>query len=158
MKGVYMTELLKIGDIAPDFELVDYAGNLHKLSSFLGKKVVLYFYPKDNTPGCTTEACDFRDAIPLFYEKNAIVIGISKDSGKSHQKFIEKFELPFLLLSDEVGDVCELFGVWQLKKNYGKEYMGIVRTTYIIDENGVVVEVFAQVKVPGHIEKVLANI
>lgn len=158
LEGVYMAELLTIGDLAPEFELVDHQGKTHKLSTFIGKKVVLYFYPKDNTPGCTTEACDFRDATPRFQEKNAVVIGISKDSGKSHQKFIEKFELPFLLLSDEAGDVCETYGVWQLKKNYGKEYMGIVRTTYIIDEKGLVAEVFSQVKVAGHIEKVLEKV
>lgn len=153
-----MTELLTVGMKAPQFSLLDGQGRLISLNDFLGKKMIIYFYPKDATPGCTTQACGFRDFYGDFTSANTIVIGISKDSIKSHSSFAAKFELPFILLSDEDGDVCEQFGVWQLKKNYGKEYMGIVRTTFIIDEEGNVEKVFPKVKVEGHVQEVLSYI
>lgn len=153
-----MSELLTVGMKAPHFSLLDGQGRLISLNDFLGKKIIIYFYPKDATSGCTTQACGFRDFYGDFTSANTIVIGISKDSIKSHSSFAAKFELPFILLSDEDGDVCEQFGVWQLKKNYGKEYMGIVRTTFIIDEVGNVEKVFPKVKVEGHVQEVLSYI
>ena len=120
-----------------------------------GKKVVLYFYPKDDTPGCTTEACRFRDALPDFSKSGAEVIGVSKDSVARHDKFKAKHELPFALISDEDGTVCEAYGVWQEKKNYGKTYMGIVRSTFLIDEKGKVAAAWRNLRVKGHVEKVL---
>lgn len=153
-----MTELINLGELAPEFTLPDKQGNLISLKDFAGKKIILYFYPKDSTPGCTKEACDFRDKNGDFTNANSVIIGISKDSEKSHEKFISKFELPFILLSDNEGVVCEAYGVWTLKKNYGKEYMGISRTTYIIDEKGFVEKVYANVKVSGHVEEVLEYI
>lgn len=150
-----MDMLLKEGDRAPDFTLEDGQGNKVSLKDFAGKKIILYFYPKDSTPGCTKEACGFRDHFGEFQTEDIIVIGISKDSVKSHSNFAAKFNLPFVLLSDGEGAVCEAYGVWQLKKNYGKEYMGIVRTTYIINENGAIAKVFPKVKVEGHVEAVL---
>lgn len=153
-----MAELLTISTKVPDFLLLDGQGKSISPKDFLGKRVIIYFYPKDDTPGCTTEACGFRDHNGDFSAANTVVIGISRDSVKSHSNFASKFELPFILLSDEEGEVCELFGVWQLKKNYGKEYMGIVRTTFIIDEAGSVEKVFANVKAEGHVEAVLEYI
>lgn len=150
--------LLETGTKAPNFSLLNEKGELISLNDFLGKKIILYFYPKDNTPGCTTQACGFRDSYSDIKAANTIVIGISKDSIKSHNNFITKYELPFLLLSDKDNDVCEKYGVWQLKKNYGKEYMGIVRTTYLINEEGIIEKVFPKVKVEGHIEEVLSYI
>jgi len=146
---------LKEGFKAPDFSLPDLEGNKISLKSFSGKKVVLYFYPKDMTTGCTREACDFRDSFPKFYKIDAVVIGISKDSVKSHNKFKEKYDLPFILLSDENGEVCEKYGVWKEKSMYGKKYMGIERTTFIIDENKKVMKIFPKVKVNGHIQEIL---
>lgn len=153
-----MADIMKVGELAPEFTLLDGQGNTVNLKDFSGKKVILYFYPKDATPGCTTEACDFRDRNGDFENANTVIIGVSKDSEKSHAKFASKFELPFVLLSDSEGTVCEAYGVWQLKKNYGKEYMGISRTTFIIDEKGYIEKVFTNVKVSGHVDEVLKYI
>jgi peroxiredoxin Q/BCP len=131
---------------APDFELVDETGKQRRLSEYRGKPVLLYFYPKDDTPGCTTEACSFRDDYSAYENSGVVILGVSPDSSKSHAKFKEKYQLPFSLLSDEDHKVCELFGVWALKKNYGREYFGVVRTTFLIDENGMIVNVFENVK------------
>lgn len=134
--------MLDVGTKVEDFSLPDAYGNLHRLSDFMGKKVVIYFYPKDDTPGCTTQACAFRDAYDDFKKNDIVVIGISKDSPKSHEKFIKKYELPFLLLSDEDLSVIEYFGVYVEKSMYGKKYMGVQRSTFVLDENGVVTHVF----------------
>ncbi|MBR1750293.1 MAG: thioredoxin-dependent thiol peroxidase [Ruminococcus sp.] len=138
--------MLETGTKAPDFTLPDQDGNDVSLSDFKGKKVILYFYPKDNTAGCTKQACAFGEMYPLFREKGAVVIGISKDSVASHKKFQEKFSLPFILLSDTEKKVLEAYGVWQEKKNYGKVSMGTVRSTYLIDENGMIVRALEKVK------------
>lgn len=147
--------MLKAGMDAPYFLLHDKDGNEIKLSDFSGKKVVVYFYPKDNTPGCTRQACAFRDAYEGFREKDIIVIGISKDTEKSHQKFIEKFDLPFLLLSDPELHAILAFDVWQEKKMYGKTSMGVVRSTFIIDENGKIEKVFEKAKPDTNAQEVL---
>ncbi|VYU59266.1 thioredoxin-dependent thiol peroxidase [Clostridium tertium] len=149
---------MEIGNLAPDFSLAGSDGKNHKLSDYRGKKVILYFYPKDNTPGCTTEACDFRDNINTINDLNAVVLGISKDNLNSHNKFIEKFNLPFVLLSDEDKTVCGLYDVIKEKNMYGKKTLGIERSTFIIDENGNLVKEFRKVKVKGHIEEVLETI
>ena len=147
--------MVKEGNKAPDFSSIDQNGNKIKLSSFKGKKtVVLYFYPKDMTPGCTTEACDFRDQFKKF--KGTEIIGVSIDSPERHQKFIDKYDLPFTLVSDVGQKVVNKYGVWQEKKLYGKKFMGIVRSTFIIDKSGVVRKIFPKVKVKGHIDEVLA--
>ena len=138
--------MLEVGTKAPEFVLQDKDGNEIALSSFLGKKVVLYFYPRDNTPGCTRQACAFASAYDEFKSKDVIVIGISKDSVASHQKFAEKYNLPFILLSDPERTAIEAFGVWQEKKMYGKVSMGVVRSTFIIDENGIIEKVMPKVK------------
>ena len=138
--------LLEKGTPAPDFALEDKDGNIVKLSDFRGKKVVLYFYPKDNTPGCTRQACAFAAAYEGFRERDVAVVGISRDSAASHRKFAEKNGLPFILLSDPELQAIQAYGVWQEKKLYGKVSMGVVRTTYIIDENGVVETVMPKVK------------
>ena len=148
--------MLKAGDIAPDFTLCDKDGNAVTLSSFRGKKVVLYFYPKDNTPGCTRQACAFAAKNEEIEEKNAVVIGISKDSRASHANFISKFNLPFILLSDSDLAAIQAYGVWQEKKLYGKVSMGVARTTFIIDENGVIARVMAKVKPDTNAGDVLA--
>lgn len=148
--------MLETGQKAPDFTLKDTNGDAITLSKYEGKNVVLYFYPKDMTPGCTTEACDFRDQNDLFKEINTVVFGVSPDSVESHQKFTDKHELPFQLLADPDHEVSEKYGVWQLKKNFGKEYMGIQRTTYVINQNGNVAKVWPKVKVDGHVDDVLA--
>lgn len=140
---------------AKNFSLPASNGNTVSLEDFKGKNVIVYFYPKDNTPGCTTEACSFRDSFEEFQSSETIILGISKDSIKKHNGFIEKHNLPFLLLSDEDGKVCEDYGVWQLKKMMGKEYMGIVRSTFLIDKDGNLVKQWRAVKVNGHIEEVL---
>lgn len=140
---------------AKDFKLPASNGNIVSLEDFKGKNIIVYFYPKDNTPGCTTEACSFRDSFEEFQSSETIILGISKDSIKKHNGFIEKHNLPFLLLSDEDGKVCEDYGVWQLKKMMGKEYMGIVRSTFLIDKEGSLVKEWRAVKVNGHIEEVL---
>lgn len=149
---------LDIGSKAVDFTLQNQDGKEISLSDFRGKNVVLYFYPKDNTSGCTREAQGFKEHIEDFKAKNTVVLGISKDSVKSHNNFSCKYELPFNILSDESTDVIQSYGVWQLKKNYGKEYMGIVRSTYIIDKEGNVAKTYKVAKVDGHVEKVLADI
>ena len=136
---------LQVGQAAPDFELPSDGGSKVKLSDFRGKRVILYFYPKDDTPGCTTQACGFRDAYPQIEEKNAVVIGISPDGEKSHQKFKTKYNLPFILLADEDHAVAEAYGVWGEKTMYGKKHMGILRSHFVIDEKGKLVD--AQVKV-----------
>lgn len=140
---------------AKNFSLLASNGKIVSLEDFKGKNVIVYFYPKDNTPGCTTEACSFRDSFEEFQSSETIILGISKDSIKKHNGFIEKHNLPFLLLSDEDGKVCEDYGVWQLKKMMGKEYMGIVRSTFLIDKDGNLVKEWRAVKVNGHIEEVL---
>ncbi len=150
--------MIEVGMKAPDFTLFDKDGNEISLSSFLGKKVVLYFYPKDNTPGCTRQACAFADAYKGFTEKNVEVIGISKDSVASHKKFAEKFNLPFILLSDPELLAINAYGVWQEKKMCGKVSMGVVRTTFIIDENGNIAEIMPKVKPDTNAAEILAKI
>jgi thioredoxin-dependent peroxiredoxin len=146
---------LAIGEKAPSFELPASNGETVKLSDFTGKNVVLYFYPKDMTPGCTTEACDFRDLHESFEGLNAVILGVSPDPINRHEKFIEKHGLPFLLLADEDHKTAEDYKVWQLKKNFGKEYMGIERSTFIIDKDGNLVREWRKVKVKGHVEEAL---
>ena len=138
--------MLQEGMQAPAFMLADKDGKMVSLSNFLGKKVVLYFYPKDNTPGCTRQACAFAVAYSEFEKKNAVVIGISKDSVSSHEKFAEKYNLPFILLSDPELQAIQAYGVWQEKKLYGKTSMGVVRTTFLIDEQGKIMKVMPKVK------------
>ena len=142
------------GDRAPDFSLRADDGTTVTLDSLAGKKVVLFFYPKDNTPGCTKEACGFRDAFPRFGEIDAVVMGVSPDSLESHRKFKQKYELPYRLLSDEGHRLADAFGVWKQKSMYGLKFMGVERTTVIIDRNGRVARIFPRVKVPGHVEEV----
>jgi len=151
-------ELLQIGQNAPTFTLMASNGEKVSLSDYLGRKVVLYFYPKNMTPGCTTEACNFRDANSDIENLGAVILGISPDEVKSHGKFIERNDLPFLLLSDADHAVSELYGVWQLKKMYGREYLGIVRSTFLIDEDGILVKEWRKVKVAGHSEEVLTTL
>jgi len=150
--------MLKAGDKAPDFTLIADSGDEISLKDYRGKKVILYFYPKDMTSGCTVEACDFRDNIIKFEKKNAIVIGVSPDGTKSHVKFKDKYELPFTLLSDESKKMLEDYSVWQEKSMYGRKYMGVVRTTFIIDEKGKIEKVFEKVKVDGHIDGILKEL
>ena len=138
--------MLEVGTKAPEITLPDEQGNIHHLSDYLGKKVVLYFYPKDNTSGCTKQACAFKEHYEEFQAKDAIVIGISKDSQKSHQNFIQKYDLPFLLLSDPELEAIQAYDVWKEKTMYGKKYMGIVRSTYLIDENGMIEQALEKVK------------
>lgn len=147
-----------VGSEAPNFTLHNQHGERVSLSDFKGKKVILYFYPKDMTPGCTTEACDFRDAHKDFSALNAVIIGVSPDPAARHTKFIDKYELPFALLADETHEAAESYGVWQLKKNFGKEYMGIVRSTFLIDEAGVVTNEWRNVRVKDHIATVLETL
>jgi len=147
--------MLEVGKKAPSVKLKDQEGKTVSLSDFKGKKVVLYFYPKDNTSGCTKEACNFRDGIKEIESENAVVIGVSPDSVESHKKFAEKFELPFNLLSDPEKKVLETYGVWKEKSMYGKKYMGVERTTIVIDETGKVSKIFPKVKVEGHLNQVL---
>lgn len=138
--------MLEIGTKAPDFSLTDQNGKLHSLEEYRGKKVILYFYPRDNTPGCTKQACNFGELYPQFLEKGAVVIGVSKDSVASHKKFEEKYGLPFTLLSDPELSCIQGYDVWKEKKNYGKVSMGVVRTTYLIDEEGIIIKAFGKVK------------
>ncbi len=146
--------MVKEGNKAPDFSGRGQNGISIKLSSFRGKKnVVLYFYPKDMTPGCATEACDFRDQFKKF--KNTVILGVSIDPPERHQRFIDKYDLPFELISDENKKVVNKYGVWQEKKLYGKTFMGIVRSTFIIDKNGTIQKIFSKVKVKGHVDEVL---
>ena len=150
-----MAEDLKPGDQAPSFDTVDDAGNAVKLADLKGKRVVLYFYPKDNTPGCTQQACAFRDSYPDFGEKNAVIFGVSPDSAKSHQSFRGKFDLPFPLLIDQDHAIAEAYGVWREKSMYGRKYMGMERATFLIDGKGVIRGLWRKVKVPGHVADVM---
>ncbi len=150
--------MLEAGQKAPDFTLQDTKGNSVSLSDYLGKKVVLYFYPRDNTPGCTRQACAFAGLYQAFQDKNIQVIGVSKDSVASHVKFAEKYSLPFVLLSDPERTAIEAYGVWQEKKQYGKVSMGVVRTTFVIDEEGKIQKIMPRVKPDTNAEKILAEL
>jgi peroxiredoxin Q/BCP len=143
------------GQSAPDFTLADQDGKKVTLSKLKGSPVVVYFYPKDDTPGCTKEACDFRDGFANYKQAGATILGISPDSAASHAKFAQKFELPFTLLADDDKKVCEAYGVWKEKSMYGKKYMGVERTTFVIDAKGIVRRIFPKVKVDGHSSAVL---
>lgn len=147
--------MLKIGTKAPAFTLPDQNGKVHSLSDYAGKKVILYFYPKDNTPGCTKQACGFADRYPQFLEKGAVVLGVSKDSVSSHKNFEQKYALPFPLLSDPEKEVIQAYDVWKEKKNYGKVSLGVVRTTYLIDENGIIIKAMGNVKAAENPERML---
>lgn len=147
--------MIKIGDKAYNFNLPDYEGKLHSLSDYRGKKIIIYFYPKDNTPGCTLQACNYRDEYKKFKDLDVVLIGISKDNEKSHKKFIEKFNLPFLLLSDIDKIACKEFEVLKEKSMFGKKYMGIERSTFIIDENGIITHIFRNVKATEDTENIL---
>ena len=138
--------MLQVGTKAPEFSLPDQNGTMRSLSEFAGSKVILYFYPKDMTSGCTKQACSFAELFPQFREKGAVILGVSKDSVASHKKFEEKYGLPFILLSDTEKEVLQMYDVWKEKMNYGKVTMGVVRTTYLIDENGVIVKAMDKVK------------
>lgn len=145
----------EVGKAAPAFKLKNQDGKTISLSDFKGKDVVLYFYPKDDTPGCTTEACSFRDELPRFKGVNAVILGVSPDSVESHKKFADKYELPFDLLSDETKEIVQKYDVWKEKNNYGKKYMGVVRSTFIIDKDNKIKKIFNNVKVNGHSEEVM---
>lgn len=147
--------MLQIGAKAPDFSLPDQNGKIHSLKDYAGKKVILYFYPKDNTSGCTKQACGFSERMPLFSEKGAVVLGISKDSVASHKKFEENYGLKFTILSDPDKTVIQAYDVWKEKKLYGKVSMGVVRTTYLIDENGIIIKAFDKVKAAENPEQML---
>ena len=159
-KGAHpvVESLLKVGDRAPSFRLLNEAGESVSLAQFQGKTVVLYFYPKDDTPGCTQESCDFRDSFSRLVSKGVVVLGASKDSVASHQKFKTKYQLPFSLLSDESGSLCEAYGVWKEKSMYGRKYMGIERSTFIINPQGRIARVYPKVSVSGHVDQVLADV
>ena len=150
--------MLETGTKAPDFSLPDQGGVIHSLSRYRGKKVILYFYPRDNTPGCTKQACGFRDLYPQFTEKSAVVLGVSKDSVASHKKFQEKYQLSFPILSDTELEVIQAYDVWKEKKLYGKVSMGVVRTTYLIDENGIISKAFGKVKAAQNPEQMLEEL
>jgi len=154
----YHMQKLKVGDIAPDFTLPTNGGDTLTLSNFKGQKVILYFYPKDNTPGCTQESCDFRDGAEKFSALNAQIIGVSKCSVKKHDNFVEKYNLNFPLISDENDTLCETYGTWVEKNMYGKKYMGIERSTFLIDEQGKILQIWRNVKVKGHAESVKSEI
>lgn len=147
---------LQIGDMAPDFTAVTDNGETVSLHDFRGKRVILYFYPKDDTPGCTTQACGFRDNYPIIEEKNAVVLGVSPDSAQSHRKFKTKYNLPFTLLVDEDHAIAEAYGVWVEKSMYGKKYMGVERSHFVIDENGRIADAQVKVKPEDSVEKALA--
>lgn len=148
--------MLQVGDAAPEFELKDGAGNTVRLAELRGRKVVLYFYPRDNTPGCTQEACDFRDRHAELRGLGAVLLGVSPDGEQSHRRFAAKYALPFPLLADEQSSVAEAYGVWKEKAMYGKTYMGVARTTFLIDEQGRIARIWPKVKVAGHGDEVLA--
>ena len=150
--------ILAAGDMAPEFELENSDGVSISLRDFRGKNVVLYFYPKDNTPGCTTEACEFSANYDEFIANDTVIVGVSPDSVKSHSGFIIKQNLKHILLSDINKDVAKAYGVWQVRKNYGKEYLGIVRTTFVIDKEGKIAKVYKSVKAAGHAARVLADL
>lgn len=147
--------MLEVGTKAPDFTLPDQNGETHSLSNYKGRTVILYFYPRDNTPGCTKQACGFGERYPQFQEKGAVILGVSKDSVASHKNFEEKYALPFTLLSDTDLEVIKAYDVWKEKKNYGKVSMGVVRTTYLIDENGIIVKAMDQVKAADNPQEML---
>jgi len=149
---------LKIGDKAPEFEGVDENGKTISLTNFKGKNVILYFYPKDNTPGCTNEACNLRDNYDMWLKKGYVVIGVSPDSTKSHLKFIDKHKLPFPLISDTEKVIIKEYGAWGPKKLYGREYEGLLRTTFVIDEDGIIVNIFEKVKTKDHTNQILETI
>lgn len=150
--------MLNTGIKAPNFELPDQNGTIHTLEEYRGKKVILYFYPKDNTPGCTKQACGFSERYPQFMEKGAVVLGVSRDTVASHKKFEEKYGLAFTLLSDPERKVIEAYDVWKEKKNYGKVSMGVIRTTYLIDENGIIIRANDKVKAAEDAEKMLGEL
>ena len=149
---------LEVGDKAPEFEALNQDGVKVALKDFVGKNVVLYFYPKDNTPGCTTEACEFSANYDQFIKNDTVIIGVSPDSVKSHAGFIAKQNLKHILLSDEDKEISKLYGVWQVKKNYGKEYLGIVRSTFLIGKDGKIAKIYKSVKAKDHAAKVLADL
>jgi len=151
-----MGKELELGDKAPDFAVPDQDGTKVTLKEFKGKQVVLYFYPKDDTPGCTKESCDFRDSMAAIKKSGAVILGVSLDGQASHQKFIKKFSLPFPLLSDEDKTVSKAYGVYKQKSMYGKTYWGIERSTFVIDKDGTLKRIFRKVKVDGHVDEVLA--
>ena len=146
---------LQVGDKAPNFKVPDKDGKIYAMSDFIGQWVLLYFYPKDNTPGCTKQACAFRDTLAEFKKANAVVLGVSLDSVESHRRFIQKYTLPFTLLSDSDAAVSKTYGVYKLKKMYGREFWGIERSTFLIDLNGRMIQSFPRVKVNAHVEEVL---
>jgi peroxiredoxin Q/BCP len=148
--------MLQVGDTAPDFEVADQEGKLIRLSDFRGKKVVLYFYPKDNTPGCTAQACNLRDNYELLQKQGFVVLGVSSDGEKSHQKFITKFQLPFSLLADTEQKVATAYGVWVEKSMYGRTYMGTARTTFVIDEQGQITEIISKVDTKNHVAQLIS--
>jgi len=149
---------LEKGDTVPDFKGMDQDGRSIQLSDFKGSKLILYFYPKDNTPGCTAEACNLRDNYKLWLTKGYKILGVSPDSQLSHQKFIAKYNLPFPLIADEEKTIIKAFGAWGLKKLYGREYEGLLRTTFVIDEKGIIEEVFTKVKTKDHTNQILETI
>ncbi len=149
---------LKIGDKAPDFKGIDDNADIISLSDFKGKNLILYFYPKDNTPGCTNEACNLRDNYDMWLKKGYVVIGVSPDSVQSHQKFKNKHELPFRLISDPEKVIIKEYGAWGPKKLYGREYEGLLRSTFVIDENGIIVNIFEKVKTKDHTNQILETI
>ena len=150
--------MIQLNTKAPAFSLPDQDGKIHSLKDYLGKKVLIYFYPKDDTPGCTTEACNFRDGYTELQKMGLVILGVSADSVKSHKKFAEKYKLPFPLLSDETKEMCEAYGVWGLKKFMGREYMGIERSSFLIDEKGVVVKIYEKVKAGEHKDEVQGDV
>jgi thioredoxin-dependent peroxiredoxin len=150
--------VLEVGDDAPTFRLPSDTGETVSLGDFSGQTIILYFYPKDMTPGCTQQACDFRDAAARWKRKKAVVLGVSRDSVERHQKFRDKYDLNFPLLCDADGKVCEAYGVWQEKSLYGKKFMGIVRTTFVIDGKGKIAAIHPKVKVGGHVEGIVASL
>ncbi|MBN2639111.1 MAG: thioredoxin-dependent thiol peroxidase [Bacteroidales bacterium] len=149
---------LNVGDQAPDFKLVNQDGNEISLSQYKGKKVIVYFYPKDDTPGCTSEACNFRDNYEYWMEKGYVILGISPDKQSSHKKFQEKYSLPFELLSDENKVTIKSYGAWGVKKLYGKEYEGLIRSTFVVDEEGKIAETFMTVKTKEHTEQIIKKL
>lgn len=149
---------LAVGDKAPDFTIATDGGGTFCLSEMMGHNVIIYFYPKDDTPGCTKEACEFRDSLPDFSKSSSKIIGISKDTVAKHDKFKSKYELPFTLGADVEGAVCEAYGTWVEKSMYGRQYMGIERATFLVDREGVVQGIWRKVKVKGHVEEVLAAV
>lgn len=150
--------MLKLQQKAPGFSLQDQHGVTHTLKQYLGKKVLIYFYPKDDTPGCTTEACNFRDNYEALTEAGLVILGVSKDNIKSHKKFAEKFDLPFPLLADEDTSMCEAYGVWGMKKFMGREYMGISRMSFLIDEKGAIAKIYEEVKPKEHTQEVTKDV